>query len=105
MARNANTWDFVLPTTGDPTAEMRAPDLSPGEKAAPIYVVERTDIVRIYVDVPERDANSIHVGNEARVKIWAYRDEWIPAAVTRLSWALNTRSRTMRVEIDLPNHR
>ena len=103
VARNANTWDFVLPTTGDPTAQMRAPDLSPGEKAAPIYVVERTDIVRVFVDVPERDANSIHVGNEARVKIWAYRDEWIRAAVTRLAWALNTRSRTMRVEIDLPN--
>jgi HlyD family secretion protein len=103
VARNANTWDFVLPSTGDPTAEMRSPDLSPGEKAAPIYVVDRTDIVRIYVDVPERDAIYIHVGSEARVKLWAYRDEWLPATVTRLSWALNVRSRTMRAEIDLPN--
>ena len=103
VARNANTWDFVLPSTGDPTAEMRSPDLSPGEKAAPIYVVDRTDIVRIFVDIPERDANYIHIGSEARVKIWAYRDEWLPATVTRLSWALNTKSRTMRAEIDLPN--
>src|SRR5262249_23654634 len=30
-------------------------------------------------------------------------DEWLRATVTRLSWALNTRSRTMRVEIDLVN--
>jgi HlyD family secretion protein len=82
---------------------MRAPHLSPGDQAAPIYVVERTDIVRIYVDIPERDANFIHVGSEARVKIWAYRDEWRPAAVNRLSWSLNTKSRTMRAEIDLPN--
>ncbi len=103
VARNANTWDFVLPSTGDPTAEIRAPHLSPGEKAAPIYVVDRTDIVRIYVDVPERDANYIHIGSNARVKLWAYRDEWLPATVTRLSWALNTKSRTMRAEIDLPN--
>jgi HlyD family secretion protein len=103
VARNANTWDFVLPSTGDPTAEMRSPDLSPGEKAAPIYVVDRTDIVRIFVDVPERDANYIHIGSEARVKLWAYRDEWLPATVTRLAWALNVRSRTMRAEIDLPN--
>ena len=29
VARNANTWDFVLPNTGDPTAQMRAPHLSP----------------------------------------------------------------------------
>jgi HlyD family secretion protein len=103
VGRNANTWDFVLPQSGDPTAIMRAPHLSPSGQAAPIYVIDRTDIVRVYVDVPERDADFIHVGSEAQVKIWAYRDEWIPASVTRLSWALNPKSRTMRAEIDLPN--
>ncbi len=102
VARNANTWDFVLPKTGDPTARERAPDVSPA-MAAPVYVVDRTDIVRIFVDVPERDANYVHVGSEARVKVWAYRDEWLPATVTRLAWALNVHSRTLRVEIDLPN--
>jgi multidrug efflux pump subunit AcrA (membrane-fusion protein) len=103
VARNANTWDFVLPQTGDPTAMDRAPHLSPSGQAAPIYVVDRTDIIRIYVDVPERDADYVHIGSEARVKLWAYRDEWLPASVTRLSWALNAHSRTMRAEIDLPN--
>lgn len=103
VARNANTWDFVLPKTGDPTAQMRSPDLSPGATAAPIYVIDRTDIIRVYVDVPERDADFVRIGSEARVKLWAYRDEWIPATVTRLAWALNVKSRTMRAEIDLPN--
>jgi multidrug efflux pump subunit AcrA (membrane-fusion protein) len=103
VGRNANTWDFVLPQTGDPTAIMHAPHLSPSGQAAPIYVIDRTDIVRIYVDVPERDADFVHLGSEAQVKVWAYRDKWIPATVTRLSWALNPKSRTMRVEIDLPN--
>ncbi len=103
VERNANTWDFVLPQTGDPTATFRAPYLSPSGQAAPIYVIDRTDIVRIYVDVPERDADFIHVGSEAQVKVWAYKDEWIPATVTRISWALNPKSRTMRAEIDLPN--
>jgi multidrug efflux pump subunit AcrA (membrane-fusion protein) len=103
VARNANTWDFVLPQSGDPTAMERAPDLSPSGQAAPIYVIDRTDIVRIYVDIPERDANYIHIGSDARVKIWAYRDAWLPATVTRYSWALNVKSRTMRAEIDMPN--
>lgn len=57
--RNANTFDFVLPATGDPTANYRAPDIS-SAGAAPIYVVDRTDIVRIFVDIPERDANYVH---------------------------------------------
>ena len=33
----------------------------------------------------------------------AYRDEPIPGTVTRTSWALNVKSRTLRAEIDLPN--
>jgi hypothetical protein len=56
--RNANTFDFVLPTTGDPTANRRAPDIS-SARAAPIYVVDRTDIVRVFVDIPERSANFV----------------------------------------------
>ena len=102
VARNANTFDFVLPTTGDPTAMERSPHLSPGG-AAPIYVVDRTDIVRVFVDIPEQDANYIQIGTKATVLAKAYRDQPIPGSVTRTSWALNIKSRTLRAEIDLPN--
>jgi multidrug efflux pump subunit AcrA (membrane-fusion protein) len=103
VARNANTGDFVLPSTGDPTADINAPHLSPSSKAAPIYVVDRTDIVRIFIDVPENDANYVHIGSKASVQIRGYRDAWIPATVTRTAWALNVKSRTLRAEVDLPN--
>lgn len=102
VARNANTGDFVLPATGDPTANSRAPDVS-GTGAAPIYVVDRTDIVRIFVDVPEDDANYVHIGSKASVIARAFRDQALPAKVTRTAWALNVKSRTLRAEIDLPN--
>ena len=102
VARNANTLDFVLPNTGDPTAMSRSPHLSPGG-AAPIYVVDRTDIVRIFVDIPEQDANYVHIGTKATVIAKAYLDEPLPGSVTRTSWALNVKSRTLRAEIDLPN--
>jgi multidrug efflux pump subunit AcrA (membrane-fusion protein) len=103
VARNANTFDFVLPATGDPSTDSRSPHLSPSATAAPIYVVDRTDIVRIFVDIPERDANYVDIGTKASVLVEAYRDEPIPASVTRTSWALNPKSRTLRAEIDLPN--
>ena len=102
VARNANTFDFVLPATGDPTAMERSPHLSPGG-AAPIYVVDRTDIVRIFVDIPEQDANYVQIGTKATVLAKGYRDQPIPGTVTRTSWALNVKSRTLRAEIDLPN--
>jgi multidrug efflux pump subunit AcrA (membrane-fusion protein) len=104
VARNTNTFDFVLPTTGDPTAMQRSPYLSPGNAAAPLYVVDRTDVVRVFVDIPEGDANYVKVGSLANVLVQAYRDLPIPATVTRISWALNVKSRTLRAEIDLPNH-
>ncbi len=102
-ARNANTFDFVLPTTGDPTAFYLSPDISPGGTAAPIYVVDRLDIVRIFLDIPERDANFVNIGTKASVLARAFRDTELPATVTRVSWALNMKSRTLRAEVDLPN--
>ena len=111
VARNANTGDFVMPASGDPTADHHSPHLSPGGNAAPIYVIDRTDVVRIFVDMPEHDANYIHGesspgkndGTKATVLVKAFRDQPIPASVTRTSWALNVKSRTLRAEIDLPN--
>ena len=103
VSRNANTFDFVLPTTGDPSADPRIPHLSPSGAAAPIYVVDRTDVVRIFVDVPEQDANYVQIGSKASVLVKAYRDRPISGSVTRTSWALNTRSRTLRAEVDLKN--
>jgi multidrug efflux pump subunit AcrA (membrane-fusion protein) len=102
VARNANTGDFVLPATGDPSALQRAPDISTAG-AAPIYVVDRTDVVRIFVDIPEQDANYVNIGNKASVLARAYRDKEIAGEVKRTSWALNVKSRTLRAEIDLPN--
>ena len=98
VARNANTGDFVMPPTGDPTADHNAPHLSPSGKSAPIYVIDRTDVVRIFVDVPEDDANYVHGGTqgEGAVLIKAFRDQSISATVTRTSWALNVKSRTLR---------
>ena len=102
VARNANTGDFVLPATGDPTALQRAPDISTSN-ASPIYVVDRLDIVRVFVDISEREANFVHIGTKASVLAQAFRDEELPATVTRTSWALNIKSRTLRAEIDLAN--
>jgi hypothetical protein len=57
----------------------------------------------LFVDIPEQDANDVHVGSKAIVLAKAYRDEPIEAMVTRRSWALNLKTRALRAEIDLPN--
>ncbi len=113
VLRNANTGDFVLPATGDPSASPRSADQST-TKGAPIYAIARTDIVRVYVDIPEQHANLIVsrvdtkrdpalVPTKAIVRIPSLGNEEIHAEVTRTSWALNVKSRTLRAEVDLPN--
>ena len=77
--------------------------MAPDAKAAPIYVVDRTDVVRVFVDIPERDANYVHEGSKASVLAKAFRDQPIAGIVSRTAWALNVKSRTLRAEIDLPN--
>ncbi|HVU88309.1 MAG TPA: efflux RND transporter periplasmic adaptor subunit [Pirellulales bacterium] len=103
IGRAANTGDFVLPAKGDPTARARSVELSPSGEAAPVYVIDRTDVVRVFVDIPEHDANYVRAGSRATVLVKAFRDQPIAATVTRTSWALNVKSRTLRAEIDLPN--
>jgi multidrug efflux pump subunit AcrA (membrane-fusion protein) len=113
VLRNANTGDFVLPATGDPSAPPRTGDQS-SAKATPIYVIARTDLVRIYVDVAESDAINIvcrvdkNAGDprpvtKGNVRIFALDNRDFPAEATRGTWALNFKSRTLRTEIDLPN--
>ncbi len=113
VLRNINTGDFVLPATGDPSASNRSGDQSAG-KATPMYVVARTDVVRVYVDVPEQAANyvvsRVQANNgdtrpvtKAEVLVSAFNNVEIPGEVTRSSWALNFTSRTLRAEIDLHN--
>ena len=103
VARNANTGDFVLPATGDPTAMERAPHLSPAGtphrstwSTAPTWSGSSSTS-------PSRTPTTSTSGRRRRCCAKAYRDEPIPGTVTRTSWALNVKSRTLRAEIDLPN--
>ena len=72
-------------------------------QGTPIFIVARTDLVRVYVDVPAVEANYVQRGTKARVRVSSDDYAEFPATVTRTSWALDYRSRTLRAKIDLPN--
>lgn len=102
VLRNANKGDYVQPATGDMSATSPSWDESTN-RGAPIYVVASTNMVRIYVDVPEGQAIYVNAKTPATVLIPALSGEEISAPITRTSWSLNVRSRTLRAEVDLPN--
>jgi hypothetical protein len=67
-----------------------------------MFVVARDDLVRIFVDVPEAYARYVREGTPARVRLDALSGLEIKAAVTRTSWSLVEKTRTLLAEIDLP---
>jgi multidrug efflux pump subunit AcrA (membrane-fusion protein) len=74
-----------------------------GTGGAPLCVVTRTDPVRIFVEVPEADAPLLQDGTPAVVRVQALQEQEFSGRVTRTSWVLDTQSRTLRAQIDLPN--
>ena len=75
----------------------------PGSDADPLFVVARSDIVTITVDVPEMFAVAVEPGNRATIALQAMKGRTVEGTVTRTSWSLDPRTRTLRVEIDIPN--
>jgi RND family efflux transporter MFP subunit len=71
----------------------------------PLFLMARRDRVRIFVDVPEREAPFVRQGAPVRLRIQALNDREFEAAVTRTSWALDATSRTLRAEIEVANPR
>lgn len=86
--RHVDTGHFVQPGKG--TADQ------------PLLELSRTDMVRVYVEVPEADASLISNDCDAVIQIPAMGAK-IEGKVTRSSWQLNPSTRTLRAAIDLPN--
>jgi len=86
--RNVNRGDFVQPVS---TAG-----------AQPLFSVMRSDVVRIFVEIPEMEAPLVQQGTQASIAIQALPDKKVEGTVTRTSWALSP-NRTLRTELDFPN--
>lgn len=74
-----------------------------GSKADALFVVARLDTVRVFVEVPEASATAAAVGAPATVRVPALKNREFAGTVTRTAKVLNAESRTLKVEIDLPN--
>jgi RND family efflux transporter MFP subunit len=78
-------------------------DAGGGAQAAPLFVVVRSDPVRVFIDLPELDAPLVDVGDPAIVRTQALPGREFSGAVTRSSWSLDAATRTLHTEIDIPN--
>jgi len=61
------------------------------------------ETVRTLIEVVEKDVPLVQIGEKAEIRAEAYPDRVFEGTVTRVVQALNRATRTMTVEVDLPN--
>src|SRR5262249_49617623 len=88
--RNFNPNDFVRAA-------------SEGGAHLPLLTVQRTDLMRVVVQVADRDVPYADPGDPAIVEIDALPGQKFPASISRIADSEDPETRLMHVEIDLPN--
>jgi RND family efflux transporter MFP subunit len=90
--RNLDTGAYVSSATASTSTMSRG-----------IMSLHDINTVRVLIEVVERDIPLVKIGQKAELRAEAYPNHVFEGTVTRIVQALNRMTRTMTVEIDLPN--
>ncbi len=69
----------------------------------PLFSIEQSDPLRVYVYAPQANAPSIKEGLKAKVEVQELPGQDFEGLVTRTAGALDPSSRSMQVEVQVPN--
>ena len=69
----------------------------------PLFTVSKIDVLRVTIPIPERDAVWVKKGDIAEMSFPALPGETLKNVVARRSGRLDPKTRTMAVEVDIPN--
>lgn len=68
-----------------------------------LFTLAKSDPLRVYVYVPQNYAARIHAGDQAEVSLKEMPGERFVGSIVRTAGAIDTLTRTMQVEVNLPN--
>jgi RND family efflux transporter MFP subunit len=68
-----------------------------------ILTLQDINPVKVQLEVPEREVARVKVGNPVRLTVDAYPDGRFQGSVARIVHALDPRTRTMGLEVEIPN--
>jgi RND family efflux transporter MFP subunit len=69
-----------------------------------LFSLAQTDPLRVYINVPEAYAPSIHPGLPAYLELAQYAGRKFEGKVARTAESIDLASRTLLTEVDVPNH-
>jgi RND family efflux transporter MFP subunit len=68
-----------------------------------LFEIAKTDTLRVFVYVPEQYVPYIHTGETAQLRFQEYPNRDFAATVSNVSGGVDSTSRTLQVEIHIPN--
>ena len=74
-----------------------------GSGGRPLFVLEQTDPLRVFVGVPELASFYIHPGDTATIRLQAISGATREGKVVRSAFSLDASTRTLQTEIDIDN--
>ncbi len=74
-----------------------------GGAARALFVLAQTDPLRIYINVPQTYAQLVKVGQEVSITQTELRGQSFSGRIARTAASIDTATRTMQVEVTLPN--
>jgi len=75
-----------------------------GNFGTPLFNLVQSDLLRVYVYAPQENAPSIHEGLAAKIVLQEFPGQEFDGSITYTAGALDPQSRTMQVEVQVPNH-
>lgn len=69
----------------------------------PLLVVGRTDMMRVVVQIPDREVPFAHVNDPVTIEFDALPGKPVQATLSRIAHSEDATTRTMRAEVDVPN--
>ncbi len=94
---------YVAERNLDPGAYVSGATASTSTFSRGILSLHDIETVRTLIEVVEKDVPLVRIGQKAEIRAEAYPDRIFEGTVTRVVQALNRATRTMTVEVDLPN--
>ena len=94
---------YIAERNLDPGAYVTGTTASTSTTTRGILSLHDIETVRTLIEVVEKDVPLVKIGQKAEVRAEAYPDRIFEGTVTRIVQALNRATRTMTVEVDLPN--
>jgi RND family efflux transporter MFP subunit len=94
---------YIAERNLDPGAYVSGTTASTSTMSRGILSVHDVETVRTLIEVVEKDVPMVKIGQRADVRAEAYPNQVFEGTVTRIVQALNRATRTMTVEVDLPN--